>query len=449
MENILIYVAWAVAAGLIVVRTVQNRPTSGLVLCFFLGMCLNHLFGQICWDLTSVHLPYKAASDKGFEVTQYAILGWTFGVLYADLTRSGNTPLGVFSPKKHDAMVQLVGRQAVIFGALVYAVGMFGVLTYIPSLTAVASSSAGLAIGGVCLKFFVNLNSGRPDRAWLWASTILLYPVVTTVMGGFLGFGVSGVIIIVCFVLPYVRHRLVIIAVSPLVIYFGISFWVTYAAARNDIRAKVWGGQSYENRLTAVYKGVISDWEWFAPTDSNQIRSMERLNQNVLIGQAVDNMKRTGMPFAFGDTLFQVIYALIPRAIWMDKPYYAGTGGLVSRFTGRNFAKGTSVGMGPLMELYVNFGSAGVAIGFFVLGVAVAFLDVAAGSAIRLNRPVQFLYAFVPALPLMNALTYSAEAAPAIVGAVILVYVFEKFILATANPNCSGSRARLWPVSKL
>jgi hypothetical protein len=291
----------------------------------------------------------------------------------------------------------------------------------------------------VCLKFFVNLNSGRPDRAWLWVSTILLYPIVTTVMGGFLGFGMSGVIIVVCFVLPYIRNRMVVIAVSPLVIYFVMSFWVTYAAARNDIRAKVWGGRSYEDRLTAVYKGMISDWEWFAPTDSNQIRSMERLNQNVLIGQAVVNMKQTGMRFAFGDTLLQVIYALIPRAIWMDKPYFAGTAGLVSRYTGRYFAKGTSVGMGPLMELYVNFGSVGVAIGFFVLGMTVALLDLAAGSAIRLNRPVQYFFAFVTALPLMNALTYSAEAAPAVVGAVILVYVFEKFALTAANPHISGS----------
>jgi hypothetical protein len=48
---------------------------------------------------------------------------------------------------------------------------------------------------------------------------------------------------------------------------------------------------------------------------------------------------------------------------------------MVTRYTGLYFPNGTSVGMGPVMELYINFGSPGVVIGFFALGLLVASLE--------------------------------------------------------------------------
>ncbi len=53
----------------------------------------------------------------------------------------------------------------------------------------------------------------------------------------------------------------------------------------------------------------------------------------------------------------------------------AGSGDLVSRFTGITFAEGTAVGIGQVMELYVNFGSIGVLLGFMVIGGALGFID--------------------------------------------------------------------------
>ena len=77
--------------------------------------------------------------------------------------------------------------------------------------------------------------------------------------------------------------------------------------------------------------------------------------------------------FAYGATVPP--WALIPRAVWPDKPDVAGSGDIVSEFTGIRFAEGTSVGVGQVMEFYVNFGIPGVLIGFFGLGYLLMWLD--------------------------------------------------------------------------
>ena len=70
---------------------------------------------------------------------------------------------------------------------------------------------------------------------------------------------------------------------------------------------------------------------------------------------------------------------MIPRLIWPGKPVEAGSGDLANRFTGMEFAVGTSVGVGPVMELYGNFGSIAVVIGFLLLGMLLKSADIMAG----------------------------------------------------------------------
>ena len=88
------------------------------------------------------------------------------------------------------------------------------------------------------------------------------------------------------------------------------------------------------------------------------------MNQNQLVGAAVQYLESGYAPFATGDTLIQSALAIIPRAIWPDKPVFAGSPGLVTQYTGIQFAAGTSVGVGQVLEFYINFGSPGVVGGF-------------------------------------------------------------------------------------
>ena len=76
----------------------------------------------------------------------------------------------------------------------------------------------------------------------------------------------------------------------------------------------------------------------------------------------------------------QALLAFVPRAIWPEKPVFAGSGDLVSKYTGMQFSEGTSVGIGQVMEFYINFGTAGVIVGFLIMGIIVTFIDITAGQ---------------------------------------------------------------------
>src|SRR5205814_7729697 len=93
-----------------------------------------------------------------------------------------------------------------------------------------------------------------------------------------------------------------------------------------------------------------------------------RLNQNFLVGAAAASLESGQVEYASGATLGNMIVALIPRAIWPDKPAVGGGGSVVADFTGIEFAEGTSVGAGQVLEFYVNFGTWGVIGGFLLLG---------------------------------------------------------------------------------
>lgn len=436
-DHIPLYLAWAAVAGLIVGRIMAGRPTAGLLLCFWVNMAMNHMFAQLCWDLTDVWLADHAASSEGFLLTGNAMLGLIAGMLVADYVqraRQGRPGQPARDRGLPPALMHAYARQAVVFGVAGYLIGMTGAYAFIPSLVAVASSAAGVAVAGICMKFWLHSRAGQWPLAYQWAAGILLYPVVSVIGGGFLGFGMAGVIAVACFVLPHARVRLGAVALAPFAIYAGVSLWVTYAATRSEIRESVWGGRSLENRLDVTYNGLVLNWKWFDLGDAYQLSLLERLNQNILVGQSVWYMDKYSLGYGAGETLTNAALSLVPRIIWADKPSYAGSGTLASRYTGREFSAGTSVGIGYLMELYVNFGPWGVAAGYFAFGLGVTWLDLAAGTGLRAGRPLRFLYAFAFAQPAMNALSFSAEAAPSAIGAAVCVWAFGRTMASRGIP---------------
>src|SRR5262249_39842061 len=116
------------------------------------------------------------------------------------------------------------------------------------------------------------------------------------------------------------------------------------------------------------------------------LRSIDgRLNQNYLLGRAMETLERGGQRYAGGATLYEAMLALVPRMIWSEKPVRAGSPDIVSRYTRIKFAAGTSVGVGQVMEFYINFGTAGVIAGFFLIGVLLTILDSIAAIRLRVG----------------------------------------------------------------
>jgi hypothetical protein len=196
--------------------------------------------------------------------------------------------------------------------------------------------------------------------------------------------------------------RVKVIVLGAAVAYLGLSIYVTYMRDRADIREVVWSGSSLSDRMSRVM-ATLSDTEWFDPRNVDHLRRIdERLNQNFLIGASVKNIEDGGADFARGATVIDAALGVVPRALWPNKPVSAGSGDLVSIHTGIRFDRNTSVGIGQVMESYINFGTVGVVIGFLLMGALMAVTDRSAFLALRAGNIEAFTVWYLPGLSVLQ-----------------------------------------------
>jgi hypothetical protein len=215
---------------------------------------------------------------------------------------------------------------------------------------------------------------------------------------------------------------------------------------RKDIRDVVWTGGDLISRFQKV-EDMVRGFEFFNPYDSDHLDRIDaRLNQNTMVGAAVDYIASSPDAYAGGETLVEALLAFIPRILWPEKPVAAGSGTWVSRYTGITFDETTSIGMGQVLEFYINFGTAGVVIGFLLLGTVIAVVDgVARSRLVRANWPAFVLW-YVPGTTLLQAggslveITSSAAAA-AIAAVLINRYVFLRLRAHVPSRTGDGSFA--------
>ena len=255
----------------------------------------------------------------------------------------------------------------------------------IPSLGALLSVGQSLILAGICLLLFQAWEADKPGAALKWWLAALALPVFTVVSRGFIGYGIAALLAVLCFAvynMSTLRLRRMLVA-SPLILYIGLSVFVTYMRDRNEVRAKVWGGAATSSRIEQMFN-TFTNFELISPTNDEHLNTIDgRLNQNALVGAAVSYTGHSTQR-ANGETIINAFFALIPRAIWPNKPAVGGSGDLVSRFTGMTFAEGTSVGIGQVLEFYVNFGTPMVVIGFGLFALILSLLDF--NARLFLNR---------------------------------------------------------------
>jgi hypothetical protein len=229
-----------------------------------------------------------------------------------------------------------------------------------------------------------------------------MLPVVTIVTKGFLGYGFASMITVFCFVASFYRPRWKILAGSLAVGYLALSLYVTYMRDRKEIRDVVWNGGGYASRFSAMSR-TFTDFEFLDIRNIDHLsRIDERLNQNYLVGRSVEYLDRFPDHFARGRTIWEAMLAPVPRALWHDKPIVAGSGDLVSEFTGMRFGANTSVGIGHVLEWYVNFGTVGVFLGMMGIGFLLGWIDHKAASGIYQGDAARFLVWWLPGLSLLQ-----------------------------------------------
>jgi hypothetical protein len=296
----------------------------------------------------------------------------------------------------------------------------------LPSVGALVAAGAHLAPAAFVLAAW--RNGLLPRRAGLlpWLAVLSLMPLVTVGGQGFLGYGTTMAMIVVVAIVTLRRTWTRWLPALPLVVFVGLSLFVTYMRDRAEIRELVWGGASLEQRLERI-AGSLADFEWFDPADpAHRMQIDRRLNQNWMVGLAEERFREGQQAYAHGETLAWSVVALVPRAIWPGKPEVGGGGDLVSRFTGVRFAEGTSVGAGQVLEFMVNFGGAGIWLGFLCFGAFIAWLDRHAAAALSAADPVRFLRFALPGMAALQPGGNFAEVTTSVAAAALLGWLIAR-----------------------
>jgi hypothetical protein len=268
-----------------------------------------------------------------------------------------------------------------------------------------------------------------------------LLPLATLVTGGFIGYGTVWAISIVAFAFVIARRRIWFYLATAPVIFLGLSLFVTYYQQREEIRGVTWNpNTSLIERLDRV-SALITDFQLLDLSDEKHLNALdERLNQNYLVGMGVMRHRDGGAELLYGATV--PLWALIPRAIWPDKPGVGGGGDLVSEFTGVTFEPGTSVGVGQVLEFYMNFGMPGVLVGFVVFGFILMRLDQAVMRALAVRNIHGMVQSVLPGLILLAPLGNLLEVLVAVVAAIITAQLLVHSRLLDLPPTTQRPNAK-------
>jgi hypothetical protein len=410
--------------GLLVALVVfaVGRPGRGgaLTLAYFLSLSLIHVPGVLTFLGSDPGLAGWDETQLGFETTVLGMAGFVAAAVLARwMDRPSRATIG--APERQPPQnFERLGRRVLALGVVSYFV-LLPLSGKVPSLTSVVSALATLLILGLWLVLYG--TAFRADWHHMLGTLVLLplLPLATLVTSGFLGYGVCWVLSIIAFLFVISRRRIWFYLAAPMATVLSLSLFVTYMGERWGIREVVWEEQSsILDRLERV-STIVTQFQLLDLASPRHVAAIdERLNQNFLVGAAVNYHEDGFAPFAYGATV--PLWALIPRAAWPDKPGVGGSGDVVSEFTGIRFAEGTSVGVGQVAEFYINFGIPGVLVGFFGLGYLLMRLDVGIMRALAGDDIRGLLLRAMPALTLLQPGGSALEIIVAFAAAYVAAY---------------------------
>jgi hypothetical protein len=437
---------WMLAVLIIaVVRWRRHTATAGLILAYVFDLWLIHWLAPAFSLLPWYQNPDFRLMEAGVEQSLYGIAAFAFGSVFAApfLIKTGLLSRSS-EPKETDRRLPFA---YVCTGGLFYLL-LSTSLKSLPSASSIISTGQQLLVVGVGLCCWQAWRDGNRRHFTLWIGAALAFPFITILTRGFIGYGAGAAVCVLIFVSTFIRSRLRVVAAGLLVCYLGLSVFVSYMRDRGQIRASVWGGESLNNRLGTL-ANTADTFEWFDLTNVDHLKRLDsRLNQNILVGAAVQRMTDQG-GYAHGQTLFDSLLALIPRALWPDKPMVAGSGTVVTQYTGIQFAVGTSIGVGQVMEFYINFGTWGVIIGFALIGTLITIIDVGAAQSLAKGDLHGFVLWYLPGISLLQVGGSMIEVTTSAVASFVVALIANKYLERVQRKHVvetalTGHAAEVW-----
>lgn len=409
---------------LLLIRRALKLPSVGLDISYLAIFFVGHAPGAFLYLLPWYFTVYDGiAVARGFELSWIGVLAYSVALVLGLIIFSARHSQTKRPPSNLNIQDSRLPWLLLIMGLVSYLI-LLPIAGQIASLSSVILNLTNLQVVGIILGIFQGLvaKDSRKVVQWLALSPILPFLTITT--GGFLGYGVVSMVVIAFFLLSRIRLHWWHIPTLLVIVYLGLSLFITYIEGRGEIREAVWGNEAYSDRIEII-GAEFGQWEWFNWRNQEHLaRIDDRLNQNFLVGVARTNLENGIVRYGDGETIQRAFIAFIPRALWPDKPVVAGGTEIVTKYTLIEFYGTTSVAAGQAMEFYVNFGYSGVIIGFAALGLLFAWVDSRAAYRLDSNNLYGFLRWYLVGMALLkptdDLTVMTAGAASAFVTAILL-----------------------------
>lgn len=420
----------AVLAAVLVGIWTGKEPTVGLPAAYLVSLAMIHWVGAYIHTLPWFANNESPAVARGFAQCFYGVLAFGAGTLFVGPLFARALPFGrapaPLEPNPHLPVIYILS------GVICFAV-LGPLLKGVPSISATINCGIYLVVVGFCLACWKAHVERSRLRLAFWLVAVAAIPVVTAISIGFIGYGAVAGMMVYLFVFSFHRPRWQSLLALILMFFAGLSVYVTYMRDRSAFRDVVWGQQALSDRFKTM-RETFRNFEVIDFKDDAHLHLIDlRLNQNVLIGLSVDNLESGAVPYADGVTIWWAVISMVPRIVWPGKPQTGGGMGVVSYFTGLSFDSETSVGVGHIMEFYVNFGTAGVLVGLFLLGAVARMIDSIAGRHLLSGNWPGFMAWFLPALSMLNTGGSLMEMTGTTVASIVLVLFLNHFLFPRLN----------------
>ena len=272
----------------------------------------------------------------------------------------------------------------------------------IPTVNAIVDKGGAIWILGVLVGLQDSVRRRNNLLTVIWLGVMLVFPVITLFRAGFLSFGSVPVFIILSGLVIFTRSwRRVCIAIPVVAVGFS-SLFLGYFQYRDEFRSVLGQGGGVEVRVKKSVD-MASSIAIFDPKNMAHFDAFDlRLNQNFFVGRAVEYIEEGTVDYLYGRSIWEGAISLIPRIVWPSKPVYGGSPGIIMEMTGFAVNDETSMGVGNVMEFYINFGIWSLIIGFVILGGLFGWLDRHAAVGIRNGELTKALVYFLPAVAMIH-----------------------------------------------
>lgn len=425
----------------------RSKRASGVPLAYAFNLSLLHVPGALCYCME-----YYAPRSP-ILVLNGASLTNTFVGFYVALIGFASLAVGVLAssiilpvaerdalpPKRLYPAISSKFPGTILIYALVSFLILGRTVGRIPSLGSLTGSGTAMSIVAVFLFCYMAYRKGDRTGFWKWVVATSGFPFVTVVLMGFANSGTQAAMTVWMFVYRFFKPRMLALLGFVCLLYGSMTFYVNYMRERDSIRAAVWGKGGIGLRLEKM-RDMVVNFEVFNPYNQGHLEKMDaRLNQNDLVGKAVIYLASGRVGFGEGGTLYAAAVAWVPRILWPNKPSTGGSGSVVARFTGQVFADTTSVGVGQVLELYINWGLTSLVLGFIIYGFLMRYLDERAAVGLEHGDYWRFCRWVLPSFGMLQAGGSFSEvigttAANTVFVTIAHYFIFAKFYEDTGSP---------------